>query len=215
MVIQAATFLEDQFTKNGKKELAPPTLEECGPLACVLHGDCWNNNMMYRYDDDGKVVEMKLVDWQVPRVGHPATDVINFLITSTSPEIRKKHRRSFLNHYYDVLSSAMDKLGLELYSRGKFFKEIHSRMLWGMFFGLMTYPGIFNEKMVADMEEKNANKVEADKKANLSRDDVMNEVKESINVDQVLSSKLLCDRIVDLVESVKNAVKNDDWMFIQ
>ena len=88
-------------------------------------------------------------------------------------------------------------------------------MLWGMFYGMMTYPGIFNEKMASDMEEKNANKVEADKKTDISSDDMMKEVKESINVNQVLSSKLLCDRIVDLVESVRSAINNDDWMFIQ
>jgi hypothetical protein len=67
---------------------------------------------MYRYDDNGKVVEMKLVDWQLPRVNHPGTDILNFIVSSTSAEIRKKHRRTLLNHYFDVLSSAMEKLGL-------------------------------------------------------------------------------------------------------
>ena len=170
---------------------------------------------MYRYDDNGKVVEMKLVDWQIPRVDHPATDIINFLITSTSPEIRRKHRRAFLNHYYDVLSSAMDKLGLELYSRGKFMREVHSRMTWGMLYGMMMYPGMFNEKMIADFEEKDANTAEADKMKTLDMDGMMDDFKDSYNVDQFLSNKFLCHRIVDLVESVRNAITNDDWMFIQ
>ena len=195
--------------------MAMPTLEECGPLACILHGDCWNNNMMYRYDDNGKVVEMKLVDWQIPRVDHPATDILNFLITSTSPEMRKKHRRSLLNHYYDVLSSAMEKLGLELYSRGKFLKEIHARLRWGMLYGMMMYPGMFNEKMIAEFEEKDANTAEADKKKTLDMDEMMEDFKDSYNLNQFLSNKLLCDRIVDLVEAVRNAFKNDDWLFSQ
>ena len=200
---------------NGRKILGSPTLEECGPLACILHGDCWNNNMMYLYDDNGKVVEMKLVDWQIPRVDHPATDIINFLITSTSPEIRRKHRRAFLNHYYDVLTSAMDKLGLELYSRGKFMREVHSRILWGLFFGLMMYPTMFDEKMVAEMEEKDANTAEADKMKTLDVDAMMDEYTESMTANNFLSNKLLCDRIVALVEEVKSTITNDDWMFLQ
>ena len=169
---------------------------------------------MYRYDDNGKVVEMKLVDWQLPRVGHPGTDILNFIVSSTSPEIRKKHRRTLLNHYYDELSSAMEKLGLELYSRGKFFKEIHARMLYGMMYGMMIYPGIFNEKMIAEFEEKDANTAEADKKKTLDMDEMMEDFKEGYSVNQFLPNKFLCDRIVDLVEAVRNAVKNDDWMFL-
>ena len=209
-----AKFLEEKFSKNGKRALSVPTLERSGPLACILHGDCWNNNMMYRYDEQGKVVEMKLVDWQIPRVDHPGTDILNFLMTSTSPEIRKKHRRSLLNHYYDVLSSAMGKLGLELHSRGKFLKEIHARMLWAMFFGLMMYPTMFDEKMVAEMEEKDANTAEEDKKQVLDVDEMMKEMQEGYNPNRFLTNKLLCNRVVALVEEVRNTITNDDWMFL-
>jgi hypothetical protein len=46
-------------------------------------------------------------------------------------------------------------IGLELYSHGKFLKEIHARMLWAMFYGVLMYPGIFNENMVAEMKDAN------------------------------------------------------------
>ena len=169
---------------------------------------------MYRYDDEGNAVEMKLVDWQLPRLGHPGTDIINFLVSSTSPEIRKKHRRFLLNHYFDVLSSAMEKLGLELYNRGKFLKEMHARMVYGMLYGMRIYPGIFNEKMIIEFEEKDANTAEADKKKTLNMDEVIEDFKDGYSVNQFLPNKFLCDRIVDLVEAVRNAIKNDDWMFL-
>jgi len=169
---------------------------------------------MYRYDKQGKVVEMKLVDWQIPRVDHPGTDIINFLITSTSPEIRKKHRRSLLNHYFDVLSSSMEKLHIALYSRNQFMVEIHARMLWAMFFGLMMYPTMFDEKMVAEMEEKDANTAEEDKKQVLDVDEMMKEMQEGYNPNRFLTNKLLCNRVVALVEEVRNTITNDDWMFL-
>jgi hypothetical protein len=170
---------------------------------------------MYRYDDSGKVVEMKLVDWQLPRVDHPATDILNFLMTSISPEIRKKHRRSLLNHYYDVLSLAMEKLGLEIYSRDKFLKEIHARILGGMFNGLMMYPTMFDEKLVAEMEEKDANTEETDKKKVLDVDEMMTDMQEIYTPNRFLTNRLLCDRLIALVEEVRNTITNDDWMFLQ
>ena len=207
---QAAKFLEEQFSKNGKKALRVPTLEECGPLACILHGDCWNNNMMYRYDERGKAVEVILVDWQLPRVDHPGTDILNFLMTSTSPEIRKKHRRTLLNHYFDVLSLAMEKLGLELYSRSQFMVEIHARMLGGMFNGLMMYPTMFDEKMVAEMEDKDSTTDETDKKKVLDVDEMMTDMQEVYNPNRFLTNNLLCNRIFSLVEEVRNTITDDD-----
>jgi hypothetical protein len=101
-----------------------------------------------------------------------------------------------------------------LYSRGKFFKEIHARMLYGMVYEMMIYPGIFNEKMIAEFEEKDANTAEADKKKTLDMDEMMQDFKEGYSVNQFLPNKFLCDRIVDLVEAVRSAIKNDDWMFL-
>ena len=43
--------------------------------------------MMYRYDNEGQVVEMKLVDWQITRLGHPVKDMIHFLFNSTSEKL--------------------------------------------------------------------------------------------------------------------------------
>ena len=49
-----------------------------GYLTCVLHGDNWSNNVMFRYQDneDGSHVpaEMVMVDWQCARFGHPSID---------------------------------------------------------------------------------------------------------------------------------------------
>jgi len=84
-----------------------------------------------------------------------------------------------------------------------------------MLYGMMMYPGMFNEKLIAEFEEKDANTAEADKKKTLDMDEMMEDFKDSYNLNQFLSNKLLCDRIVDLVEAVRNAFKNDDWLFSQ
>lgn len=30
-----------------------------GPLSVICHGDCWTNNLLYKYDDDGNILEVK------------------------------------------------------------------------------------------------------------------------------------------------------------
>lgn len=29
-----------------------------GPLSVICHGDCWTNNLLYKYDRDGNVLEV-------------------------------------------------------------------------------------------------------------------------------------------------------------
>lgn len=38
-----------------------------GSFMTITHGDSWTNNFMYRYDDSGRVVHAKLVDFQLVR----------------------------------------------------------------------------------------------------------------------------------------------------
>ncbi len=42
---------------------------ESGALTCLLHGDSWNNNLLFRYLDETseKPEEMLLIDWQIAR----------------------------------------------------------------------------------------------------------------------------------------------------
>ncbi|RZC33918.1 EcKinase and/or DUF1679 domain containing protein [Asbolus verrucosus] len=52
--------------------------EECD-YSGILHGDCWSNNMMFKYEktEGGKkLIDVRLLDWQLIKVGSPIFSVI-------------------------------------------------------------------------------------------------------------------------------------------
>ena len=160
--------------------------------------------MMYRYDSEGKPIEVKVVDWQLTRLGHPAADILLFLITSTSSEVRKE-RRALLNHYYDALSSAREKLGLKTCSRHELIEDIRSRLLSGIFYALPLLPTFYDLNMVVDMEEKNTQVVKEENKAvSFDMETFVSGMRETFyNLDQLMANRALCNRIIALVEETR------------
>jgi len=100
-----------------KRMFAPGTIENSGPLACVLHGDYWGNNMLFKYEDTDnptKPTAVKMVDFQIARIGHPVTDLLYYFYTSTLPEVRKEHLTSWLSFYFNTLMMYLKKLEVEI-----------------------------------------------------------------------------------------------------
>jgi hypothetical protein len=70
-------------------------------LAC--HGDCWVNNMLFRYKNDGNRAipeEVVLVDLQIYRQACPTTDLAYLLVSSVPFQVRTKHEAEFMEIYY-------------------------------------------------------------------------------------------------------------------
>ncbi|CAG0897302.1 unnamed protein product [Darwinula stevensoni] len=87
-----------------------------GPMSTFVHGDCWNNNMMFRYETkEGKEVpvEVKPVDLQISRYTHPTNDLAYLFYTSTNRDMRDKHLESLLKFYHNSFLETMQTLGME------------------------------------------------------------------------------------------------------
>ncbi|CAG9863302.1 unnamed protein product [Phyllotreta striolata] len=95
----------DYFTKalnllkrNGREEVAKKIEENCDvekivtkltlstdkdaeKEAVILHGDCWNNNMMFKYENNdlSKPIDMVLIDFQISRLASPILDLSYYL----------------------------------------------------------------------------------------------------------------------------------------
>ena len=234
-----ANWLQQEFSTKGATILAPEPEEmtDFGPLTCILHADCWlvyilnnsiiylqfkvkihllmkrSNNMMYRYDQGQHEMpsEMKLVDWQITRLGHPATDVLHFLLSSTSPELRQEHRRSLIDYYFDQLSSALTKLDLDnnRLDKTRFLEDVNNRLLRAMFNALLIYCVIYDDAMVNEMEKKDCQMSEQEKQEQptvLDMDQMMKDFEGNFQLHQMLSNQLLCSRIVALVQEVRAAL---------
>ncbi|CAL4144096.1 unnamed protein product, partial [Meganyctiphanes norvegica] len=72
------------------------------PFNAICHGDCWNNNIIFRYNDTGSPVEMMLLDLQVNRWASLATDLNHFMFVSIEGTVRKPNVDQLLTEYYDT-----------------------------------------------------------------------------------------------------------------
>lgn len=133
-----------------------------GPLACILHGDYWNNNMLFKYapdenNPDGKhvPVALKMVDFQIARIGHPLSDIIYFLYTSAQPETREKHLEELLRLYFDILMADTKLLGVTIndYTFENFMADYKKRSLRWLFMGAVVMTMVLNKEMVTSLQD--------------------------------------------------------------
>ncbi|XP_060526944.1 uncharacterized protein LOC132702376 [Cylas formicarius] len=91
---------EEMFTSLNDENLA------------ILHGDCWSNNMLFKYRDGNTSapVQVCFVDWQASRLGTPVADLTYFLCLSGSRDIFTDTPK-YMQIYYDVLSGSLTELG--------------------------------------------------------------------------------------------------------
>jgi thiamine kinase-like enzyme len=73
---------------------------------CVLHGDCWMNNIMFKQDPvTGKVLDAKFIDLQIVRFGSPVLDLLYFLYSCTSNDFRQEHEKDILQTYVNAFNT--------------------------------------------------------------------------------------------------------------
>lgn len=85
--------------------------ESAGSAAIITHGDMWQNNTMFRdNNNNGKPDETILIDWQLSRYSSPTIDLLYYLFSCTTKEIRDAHYDEFLTIYHESLSTNIRKL---------------------------------------------------------------------------------------------------------
>ncbi|XP_070143480.1 uncharacterized protein [Drosophila kikkawai] len=89
-----ATYEGNEAYIEKVKELQPVIMDKMFEMAKVdptefnvlNHGDSWSNNIMFQYDAFGKIKEVYMVDYQLPKYGTVAQDLQYFLLSSTKFE---------------------------------------------------------------------------------------------------------------------------------
>ncbi|XP_057654476.1 uncharacterized protein LOC130892834 isoform X1 [Diorhabda carinulata] len=74
-----------------------------------LHGDNWNNNFMFKYEE-GAPAAVSIVDWQLSSIRSPVFDISRFLFSVCRKKALDK-LRELLKYYYDCFSDHLIKLG--------------------------------------------------------------------------------------------------------
>ncbi|XP_063706149.1 uncharacterized protein LOC134835209 [Culicoides brevitarsis] len=82
---------------------------EDGDFHVLTHGDFWVNNIMFRYDEEGSLKDVVVLDWQYATYASPFVDLFFFIFTSTNDEIRINHA-DLLQFYHKELTETLKKL---------------------------------------------------------------------------------------------------------
>lgn len=120
----------------------------------INHGDCWVNNLLFKYGTNGELLDLIFVDFQLPKYGHPSTDLLNFIMTSVHLDYKLQHFDFFIKYYYENLVKHLNLLGYE--ERVPSLKELHLQLfkysIWAITASVMVLPIV-----LLDPNEENFN----------------------------------------------------------
>ncbi|KAJ3649966.1 hypothetical protein Zmor_021679 [Zophobas morio] len=131
------------YSLHEKVENAHEITNPNDPYAVILHGDCWNNNFMFKYaDNKSSLLDVCLLDFQLSRLASPVYDLSYFLFTSIS-EVDIKDFDEIVELYYRSLSDSLREMGSDPNQMFPY-EELLKQWKTYSLFGLMMMPNIIN-----------------------------------------------------------------------
>ncbi|XP_050298807.1 uncharacterized protein LOC126737798 [Anthonomus grandis grandis] len=109
-----------------------------GKYWCSTHGDCWSNNMLFKYLDNGEVEDIKLIDFQLARDGSPIHDLAYFFYSGAAKEDLYRID-GYLKIYHESFSRVLKSLGEtpdELFPFEALLNEWKENAMLGVFLGI-------------------------------------------------------------------------------
>ncbi|XP_076249222.1 uncharacterized protein LOC143188702 [Calliopsis andreniformis] len=105
-----------EFGINIKKDTQKPK----EPWGTLVHSDFWVNNMMFRHGENGEIIDVKIVDFQLSAYDYGINDLIFFLVSSVETEILDNKFSDMLDYYYSCFIKYLKTLKTDT---SKFSKE--------------------------------------------------------------------------------------------
>lgn len=96
------------------------------PFATIIHNNFWVKNIFVQFYRDKPLI-VSIIDFQEHIYGSPASDLLNFLLTSTEYTVLDLHFYELLKYYHDNLLNNLkqyDDIDLEPFGWDKFLQEI-------------------------------------------------------------------------------------------
>ncbi|XP_063825607.1 uncharacterized protein LOC135075178 [Ostrinia nubilalis] len=106
----------------------------------ICHGDCWNNNILYKYQKS-RPVDVMFIDCQLLRYASPVTDISYYLYMTTDHEFRLKYYDHVLSLYYWTLSAVLRQCDWdinEIYPESIFQQHLKDYSVFGLIEALIS-----------------------------------------------------------------------------
>ncbi|CAL4103168.1 unnamed protein product, partial [Meganyctiphanes norvegica] len=135
------------YLKSNAKELLEDQRGSSPPFDVVCHGDLITNNLLFRYDDDNKPIDVIFIDLQLNRFASAALDLEKLLFLSVDTATRNSNLDEILSIYYksflEVLSYANNSIEIP-YTKDEFKEEFKKKNPFGMLWGMFGMPSIIS-----------------------------------------------------------------------
>ncbi|XP_075228503.1 uncharacterized protein LOC142328597 isoform X2 [Lycorma delicatula] len=126
---------------NILKEEVKPKDDE---INVFIHGDFWTTNILYNYDDENHINDVKLIDFQFCRWGSPAMDLHMFFNTSVRNRGDIQELKTIYVNYFNENILESKKLTIE-----KLNASLHRLDCFGLMIAVSTMP-------ICTLDSKNA-----------------------------------------------------------
>ncbi|XP_018057094.1 PREDICTED: uncharacterized protein LOC108692984 isoform X2 [Atta colombica] len=123
----------------------------------INHGDCHMNNMLFKYDNNGKPTDQIFVDFQMCIYASAALDFIYLLNSSISFDVTEHKTDILLNEYLHTLSTTMKQLNCK--TQPPTMKELKASIKRKASYGMMASFTILPFLLCCKSEAKNLDEV--------------------------------------------------------
>ncbi|XP_059486393.1 uncharacterized protein LOC132203001 isoform X1 [Neocloeon triangulifer] len=150
----------ESFANDGQYKQMSELVKPVGPFSVPNHGDAWGPNFLYQYDtaDKSRPSNIRLLDFQLMRLGSPVLDLLFFLYSVTTAKERDDGGwERILKHYHDSFCFALTSLGADakkVFPFEDFLKEVKKYGRYGLGMGIESVP-------LSMVESENVNDLDA------------------------------------------------------
>uniref|UniRef100_A0A0C9PQD2 RNF166_0 protein n=2 Tax=Fopius arisanus TaxID=64838 RepID=A0A0C9PQD2_9HYME len=134
-----------------------------GKYDVLSHGDAWNNNILFKHDAGGHVVDVKLIDYQIPRHVSAAIDFHYLMYSSAKAAVIDENYDEIIRSYHSALVHHLGKCNVpEGDVKGMSIDWFRNELQKHHMYGLLTTFWLVNAVLAEENETVNLDDFSAD-----------------------------------------------------
>ncbi|XP_072390748.1 uncharacterized protein [Diabrotica undecimpunctata] len=142
------------YVKNGVK-IYEEGVKYKGAYSVIIHGDCWSNNMMIKYNSLKKIEDIKFIDYQMCMSACPVYDLSYSFYSGASKESLNNWEK-YLKIYHNSLEKSLKEYNLkvdDIFPYTELVKEWKNNVQFGFIMSLMIWGAKFvQEDDIRDLD---------------------------------------------------------------